>query len=181
MVMVNLMPWRQHRIARRWQAVQRLGVGMMITFMAGMVSVYWQHCLNQQQMKTLDAWSAAQKEAAALYARTLTAHQQLEQQQLEQRQRLLIRQQFTHWTDAVRSLETVLPQDIWLKGLKKNQQDLALQGVSRGVTALHQLQEALGLRPGIQQATLGALHRDSAGNVSFNLILRLNETGESYE
>jgi len=181
MAFVNLMPWRQRRLRQRWRVWRLLGLALLMSLALGLLIGFWQHGLNQQQIKMREAWPVAQKEAAALYDRTLAAHQQLERQQQAQRRRLQQREALIRWADTVRLLETELPSDVWLRSLKKNQQGLVLQGLSRSISGIYQVQGRLRRSSGIEDATLGALRRDASGNISFNLHLRLGEDGRHRE
>lgn len=158
--------------------MQRLVGGLSILLVLGLMSLYGQHRLNQQQTAIVNAWSAAQKDMTALFGRTLSAHQALERQRQELQLRQQQRQLFARWVNVVRSLEMLLPPEVWLRSLKKNRQSFALQGMSHSISALHQFQESLRHQHGIQEVRLGNLRRESSGDISFSLHVELNERGK---
>lgn len=181
MAIVNLMPWRQQRLQRRWRIWRLLVLALLMSLILGLLTGFWQHGLNQQQTKMRNAWPEAQKKLAALYERTLAAHQQLERQQQAQRRRLQQREALIRWTDTVRLLETELPPEVRLRSLKKKQQGLILQGLSRSISGIYHVQDRLRLGPGVEHVTLGALRRDASGEISFSLHLRLDGNGQHHE
>lgn len=173
MVAINLMPWRGRRQRQKLRKWRLLGGLMLVLCLFGGLLGYWQQQINHQRANMLILWPGIQQDAVALHDRTLAAQKRLAQQREAQQQQLLLQQDLSRWLSFIQRLSAEIPQDIWLNGLKKNQQDVSIKGFSRSVAELHQLRDRLHQQRDIPSVRLGALRREPSADVSFSMQLSL--------
>lgn len=173
MVWVNLLPWRQAELQKRWRVWRLAAVGLLLLLTAGLWYGEWQRTLNQQCASTLTLWSAAQEGAFALGSQMRDARQQATrlQRQLEKRQ--YHQRQMALWLNFTHMLGQSIPTDVWLYTLRKTRLNMELQGAGRTISALHQLRDELSGSPLFSDVTLGQIERVRAGEMAFTMQARL--------
>ena len=174
------MPWRQQQLQQRWRRWSLLAASLLLLLVCGFQHGYWQYQLNQQRENGLTLWPAALRSVAALHVRTLATQKQVLQQQQRLQVRIQRQRDLARWLVFMQLLSTEIPANIWLSSLKKEQENIAMQGFSHSVAALHRLRERLYQYPEVRTANLGALRRESSGDVSFTMRISL-KNGEQGE
>lgn len=172
MVWVNLLPWRQVQLQRRWRVWRLAGGVLVLMFSMLMLQGFGQRSLNHQQRTTQGLWDAALNEAQALSGRTQAVRQQLsalqrQQDHLERRQ-----QQMAQWRDFARGLGSHFPPDTWLNVLHQTRGELVLRGVSASIQELYQLRDSLRGVTWFKQVSLGAVQRVRTGGMTFDLQVK---------
>ena len=100
MVWVNLLPWRQVQLQKRWRVWRLAGGALVLVFSMLMLKGYWQRSLNHQQSSMQGLWNAALNEAQALNGRTQAVRQQLIALQRQQDHLVRRQQQMVQWRDS---------------------------------------------------------------------------------
>jgi len=169
MVWVNLLPWRQVKLQKRWRVWRLAGGVLVLVFSMLMLEGYWQRSLNHQQSRPQGLWSAALNDVQALSARTQAARQQLSALQRQQHHLMHRQQQMTQWRDFARGLGLHFPPDTWLSVLHKTRKELVLRGVAASIQELHQLRDRLREVTLFKQVNLGAVQRVRTGEMTFDM------------
>ncbi|MFK8256423.1 PilN domain-containing protein [Erwinia sp. AnSW2-5] len=169
MVWVNLLPWRQVQLQKRWR-VWRLAAGVLVLVLSMlMLEGYWLRSLNHQQSSTQGLWNAALNEVKALIGRTQAAQQQLSTLQRQQDHLARRQQQMAQWRDFARALGPRFPPDTWLNVLHKTRKELVFRGVAASIQELHQLRDRLREITLFKQVNLGAVQRVRTGEMTFDM------------
>ncbi|WP_421507459.1 PilN domain-containing protein [Erwinia rhapontici] len=170
MVWVNLLPWRQVQLQKRWRVWRLAGGVLVLVFSMLMLMGYWQRSLNHQQSRTKGLWSAALNDVQALSARTQAARQQLIALQRQQDHLVHHQQQMAQWRDFARGLGAYFPPDTWLSVLHKTHKGLVLRGVAASIQEMHQLRDRLREVTLFTQVNLGAVQRVRTGEITFDML-----------
>jgi len=170
MVWVNLLPWRQVQLQKRWRVWRLAGGALVLVFSMLMLKGYWQRSLNHQQSSMQGLWNAALNEAQALNGRTQAVRQQLIALQRQQDHLVRRQQQMVQWRDFARGLGAHFPPDTWLSVLHKTRKELVLRGVAASIQELHQLRDRLREVTLFTQVNLGAVQRVRTGEITFDML-----------
>lgn len=169
MVWVNLLPWRQAALRKRWR-VWRLAIALLLLVLLTLsLNGHWQRRLNAQQIITLERGSMALNAARELSAQLHAAQQQLEKLQRQQERMQQRQQQMGVWHAFARTLGARFPPDVWLNVLHKTRQSLVLRGVATDIQSLHQLRDRLREVTLFGQVTLGSVQRVRRGEMTFDI------------
>lgn len=180
MVWVNLLPWRQAELHRRWRIWRFTGGVSLLVIALLMLKGVSQHHLNQQQERVQGLWRTALNDARALNERVQLAQQQLRVLQSQQTHLTRRHQQMALWHDFAHQLGAHFPASVWLNTLHKTRQGLALRGVGNTILDLHQLRDRLHDVALFDQVTLGPVQRSGKGEITFVMqaVLALSARGE---
>lgn len=170
MVWVNLLPWRQVQLQKRWR-LWRLAGGIVVLVLSMLIlKGYWQHSLNHQQSGMQGLWNAAMSEAQALSGRTQAARKQLSALQSQRDNVVRRQQQMAQWRDFARVLGPHFPPATWLNVLHKTRKELVLRGVAGSIQELHQLRDRLRELTLFKQVDLGGVQRVRTGEMTFEML-----------
>lgn len=169
MVWVNLLPWRQVQLQKRWRAWRQAAGVLVLVFSMLILKGYWQRSLNHQQISTQGLWKAALSEAQALNGRTHAAQQQLSALQRQQERLVRRQKQMAQWRDFAQMLGPRFPPDTWLNVLHKTRKELVLRGMAGSIQELHQLRDRLRAVTLFKQVNLGAVQRTRTGEITFDM------------
>lgn len=169
MVWVNLMPWRQVQLQKRWRAWRLAGGMLVLVLSMMMLEGYWQRILNDQQSTSQGLWNAALNEAQALSGRIQVARQQLSALQRQQDHLVHRQQLMAQWRDFARTLGPRFPADTWLNVLHKTRKELVFCGVTSSIQELHQLRDRLREVTLFKQVNLGVVQRVRTGEITFDM------------
>lgn len=169
MVWVNLLPWRQVQLQKRWR-VWRLAAGVLVLVLSLLVlKGYWQRSLNHQQSSMQVLWDDALNEAQALSGRMQAAQQRFSALQRQHDHLVRRQQQMAQWRDFAQTLGPRFPPETWLNVLHKTRKELVLRGVATSIQELHQLRDRLREVTLFKQVNLGALQRVRTGEIAFDM------------
>lgn len=177
MVPVNLLPWRTQRLRRQWRrGCLLLLLGLLLLSTPPGLWLRWQHQLNRQQSALLATCVGAQRQAAALQARTqavLLPLKALQLQRLQQQQQQV--QQLLRWREFAERIAQAIPDEAWLSELSTSAAGLQLRGASHGVAGVHAFRDRLGQLSRVQQVTSGSVVRHAEDEVRFSLQVQLRQ------
>ncbi|WP_455814650.1 PilN domain-containing protein [Pseudomonas graminis] len=169
MVWVNLLPWRQVQLQKRWRVWRLAACALVLVLSILMLEGYGQRSLNHQQGRMQGLWNAALNDVQALSRRTQAARQQLSGLQRQQDHLLRRQQQMAQWRDFARTLGPRFPPNTWLSALHKTRKELVLRGVAASIQELHQLRDRLREVTLFKQVSLGAVQRTRTGEMTFDM------------
>lgn len=176
MVWVNLLPWRQQRIARRQRNHLLTLAALLITGLCLIaVLCYRISADNQQWQQRLQQRQAAIARADGLakqLAQLQQEHQSLLGQQQQQRRQQQINQQ---WMRFALALPQLMPEQLWLTSISKAAAGFTLHGVGRRLADISALRQRLEQQSLFRQVLYGPVERQSGGEMHFSLIASLQE------
>ncbi|QKJ85302.1 pilus assembly protein HofN [Paramixta manurensis] len=174
MVWVNLLPWREARLLRRWRQWRMLIIGSLVIALA--VNILWISVLvstnNHLQRAVSEAGAARQQADKAARYRQEALQQQLQLlQRWQQKQHQYLQSQA--WLDFVERLGGRLPQSVWLTALQKTAASLRFAGLSLSVDDIALLTRQLGELGLFRRVNGGAIEQHTSGALSFTLTAML--------
>lgn len=176
MVWVNLLPWRERRLAARLRNSVMILLMIMLAGSVLLTVLYlqlavenhrWRQQIEQRQAALAEADSLAQQLAEAQQQyQLLETRQQRQQRQLQLNQR---------WRQFVEALPQLMPERLWLTRFTQALSGVQIAGISQQLNDVDALRQQLLTQPLLQQVSTGNIERLPDGGLQFSLHAALQE------
>lgn len=176
MVWVNLLPWRERRLAARLRNSVMILLMIMLAGSVLLTVLYlqlaaenhrWRQQIEQRQAALAEADSLAQQLAEAQQQyQLLQTRQQRQQRQLQLNQR---------WRQFVEALPQLMPERLWLTRFTQALSGVQIAGISQQLNDVDALRQQLLTQPLLQQVSTGNIERLPDGGLQFSLHAALQE------